>query len=62
MYVLSRFTASTVPAMAPEEEFVSCGNANAIMPDNLPGKGLAQHPMLYVGENCNCKRTLFSVG
>src|SRR6185437_5918874 len=20
---------------------------------NVPGKGLAQHPMLYVGENCN---------
>ena len=51
--VLNRFTASSVPAMAPEEEFASCGNADAIVPANLPGKGLSQHPMLYVGENCN---------
>jgi hypothetical protein len=53
MDVLSLFTAANVPAMSPEEEFVACGNPNAIVPANLPGNGLSQHPMLYVGENCN---------
>jgi len=53
MDVLPLFTAANVPAMSPEEEFVACGNPNAIVPANLPGKGLSQHPMLYVGENCN---------
>ena len=24
-----------------------------MIPPGLPGKGLAQHPMLYIGENCN---------
>ena len=31
---------------------------NGITRSGLPGKGLAQHPMLYVGENCN---TMFLV-
>ena len=53
MDVLHLFTAANVPAMSPEEEFVACGNPNAIVPANLPGNGLSQHPMLYVGENCN---------
>jgi len=53
MDVLPLFTAANVPAMRPEEEFVACGNPNAIVPANLPGNGLSQHPMLYVGENCN---------
>ncbi|MEO5998210.1 MAG: hypothetical protein ABIN89_15800 [Chitinophagaceae bacterium] len=53
MNVLGRFTASNVPAMAPEEEFAPSGNPDAIMPANLPGNGLSQHPMLYIGENCN---------
>ena len=53
MNVLNLFTASNVPAMSPEEEFVSCGNPDAISPTNLPGNGLSEHPMLYVGENCN---------
>jgi len=53
MDVLPLFTAANVPAMSPEEEFVACGNPNAIVPANLPGNGLSQHPMLYVGENCN---------
>lgn len=51
--VLPLFTAPGVPAMAPQEEFAAFGNPNAIVPANLPGKGLAQHPMLYIGENCN---------
>ncbi len=53
MNVLNRFTAANVPALAPEEEFAACGNPDAVAPANLPGNGLAQHPMLYVGENCN---------
>lgn len=53
MNVLHRFTAAAVPALAPEEEAVSRGNPDAIVPANFSGNGLAQHPMLYVGENCN---------
>lgn len=53
MNVLNLFTASNVPALGPDEEMVSCGNPDAVIPANLPGKGLSQHPMLYVGENCN---------
>src|ERR1700689_5646504 len=53
MDVLSRFTAAGVPTMAPEEEAVKFGKPDAVVPPNLPGNGLAQHPMLYVGENCN---------
>nr|WP_068888889.1 PQQ-binding-like beta-propeller repeat protein [Pedobacter panaciterrae] len=53
MDVLPLFTSPGVPAMAPEEEFAPLINSTEIPPSNLPGKGLAQHPMLYVGENCN---------
>ena len=53
MNVLNLFTAANVPAVGPDEEPASCGNPNAIAPANLPGNGLSQHPMLYVGENCN---------
>ncbi|MEJ7684183.1 MAG: hypothetical protein WKG06_41290 [Segetibacter sp.] len=54
MDVLHLFTAANVPAMSPEEEFAPCGNStNETPPADLPGNGLAQHPMLYVGENCN---------
>lgn len=53
MDVLDRFTAPNVPAIGPAEEFVSSGNPDAVIPPNLPGNGLAQHPMLYIGENCN---------
>jgi hypothetical protein len=53
MDVLSLFTAGAVPAMASQEEPAPCGYPEAFMPVNLPGKGLSQHPMLYVGENCN---------
>ncbi|MEO7768569.1 MAG: hypothetical protein ABIS01_14160, partial [Ferruginibacter sp.] len=38
---------------APEEEFAPLITSTEVPPANLPGKGLAQHPMLYVGENCN---------
>ena len=53
MAVLDRFTAPDVPAVGPAEEAAPFGNPNAVIPPDLPGKGLAQHPMLYVGENCN---------
>jgi hypothetical protein len=53
MDVLDLFTAPNVPALGPAEEFVPSGNPDAVIPPNLPGNGLAQHPMLYIGENCN---------
>lgn len=53
MDVLHLFTAPNVPAMAPQEEFAPLINSTEATPENLPGNGLAQHPMLYVGENCN---------
>jgi hypothetical protein len=53
MDVLKLFTAANVPAMAPEEEAAPLVAAAEETPANLPGKGLAQHPMLYIGENNN---------
>ena len=58
MDVLDRFTAAEVPAFAPSEIACSDNWTNGITLTNLPGNGLAQHPMLYVGENCN---TMFLV-
>ena len=52
MAVLDRFTASDVPALGPAETYSPAGRwTNGITPPNLPGRGLAQHPMLCVGEN-----------
>jgi hypothetical protein len=49
---LVKFTAPDVPAMAPEEQESPAGSwVNGITPPGLPGNGLAQHSMLYVGEN-----------
>lgn len=54
MAVLDRFTAPDVPAMGPGETVAPVGGwTNGITPPNLPGNGLAQHPMLYAGENYN---------
>lgn len=54
MAVLNRFTAAGVPALGPAEAEVSAGKwTNAPTPAGLPGKGLAQHPMLYWGEGYN---------
>ena len=50
---LPLFTAADVPAFAPGEIACSEGYTNGITRSGLPGNGLAQHPMLYVGENCN---------
>lgn len=50
--VLHLFTAPNVPAFGPDETESPVGNwVNGITPPGLPGKGLAQHSMLYVGEN-----------
>ena len=52
MNVLDRFTATNVPDFGLDETPAKAGNwVNGIAPGNLPGKGLAQHPMLLVGEN-----------
>ncbi len=52
MDVLHLFTAANVPALGLDETPSPAGKwTNGITPPNLPGKGLAQHPMLYVGEN-----------
>jgi hypothetical protein len=53
MNVLDLFTASRVPAMAPEEQFAPLITSNDEPPANLPGNGLGQHSMLYVGEMNN---------
>ncbi|MGQ8336944.1 beta-propeller domain-containing protein [Sunxiuqinia sp. A32] len=54
MDVLHLFTAPGVPELGPAEEFVQfVSRVDTTAPANLPGNGLAQHPMLYVGENCN---------
>lgn len=53
MDVLHLFTGPNVPAMAPEEELAPLIPSTEVTPANLPGNGLAQHPMLYIGENCN---------
>jgi hypothetical protein len=54
MAVLDRFTAADVPALGPAETEVAPRKAPAhLAPDGLPGKGLAEHPMLYLGEGYN---------
>jgi len=53
--VLDKFTAADVPVIGPEEVPIDPPNWTAA-PDEaqgLPGNGLAQHPMLYIGEGCN---------
>src|SRR5579864_2238991 len=47
MAVLDKFTVANVPALGPAETEVVPGNwTNPPTPADLPGKGLAQHPML----------------
>lgn len=57
--VLDRFTAPDVPKQGPDEAPLPARNwpEPATVPD-LPGKGIAQHPMLYAGEGYN---TIFLV-
>jgi hypothetical protein len=54
MSILDRFTAPEVPALASSEAEVAARKGEPTpQPANLPGKGLAQHPMLYIGEGYN---------
>jgi outer membrane protein assembly factor BamB len=56
LQALPKFTAADVPAAGPEEIPIDpptwIVSTNDTTP-GLPGKGLAQHPMLYIGEGCN---------
>ena len=54
MGLLDRFTAADVPVLGPAETEVPPPKwTKAPTPPNLPGNGLAQHPMLYAGESYN---------
>ena len=54
MDVLYKFTAPDVPALGPAEAEVKPRKPYTNSPpSDLPGNGLAQHPMLYVGEGYN---------
>jgi len=54
MDVLYKFTAPDVPALASSETEVKPRKPYTNSPPaDLPGNGLAQHPMLYVGEGYN---------
>jgi outer membrane protein assembly factor BamB len=61
MDVLHLFMAANVPNMAPQEEPSAMITPGEEAPANLPGKGLAQHSMLYVGEN-NTRMSLINDG
>ena len=50
---LSKFTANDVPTTGPAERPLGqLASTNPVL-TNLPGKGLAQHPMLFIGEGYN---------
>ncbi len=51
--LLDRFTAPDVPVKGPAEEEVAARKGDQPIPTGLPGKGLAEHPMLYIGEGYN---------
>jgi len=53
MAKLSRFTAADVPTLAPTETEVAPLKWDQPIPPGLPGNGMAQHPMLYIGEGYN---------
>ena len=53
MDVLPLFTAPNVPQMAPAEAEAPRNWKTAPVPVGLPGEGIAQHPMLYIGEGYN---------
>ena len=53
MGLLGRFTAAGVPAMGPAETEVAPRKWDQPIPPGLPGNGLAEHPMLYIGEGYN---------
>jgi hypothetical protein len=51
--ILSRFTAADVPQLGPAEEEIAPRKSDQPAPMGLPGKGLAEHAMLYIGEGYN---------
>ncbi len=53
MALLDRFTACIVPALAATETEVEPFKWDKSVTPGLPGNGMAQHPMLYVGEGYN---------
>jgi hypothetical protein len=53
MAELGRFTAADVPVLGPAETAVAPPPWEPEVRAGLPGKGIAQHPMLYVGEGYN---------
>ncbi|MGA9068707.1 MAG: hypothetical protein WB424_00545 [Terracidiphilus sp.] len=53
MALMSRFTAADVPALGPAETEVAPRVWDQPIPTGLPGNGIAQHPMLYIGEGYN---------
>jgi hypothetical protein len=53
MAQLPRFSAPGVPALGPAEIAVPARTWDKPIPAGLPGKGMAQHPMLYIGEGYN---------
>jgi hypothetical protein len=61
MAILNRFTAPDVPELGPGETPVKPLSPGKPAPAGLPGNGLAQHPMLYIGEGYN-KMFLISDG
>jgi len=56
--VLPRFASAGVAKMAPEETETPAPTWPPKVGTGLPGKGMAQHPMLYIGEGLN---TIFVV-
>lgn len=53
MAQLPRFTEPGVPALGAGETEVPPRTWDKPIPTGLPGKGMAQHPMLYIGEGYN---------
>ena len=51
--LLPLFTAPNVPPMAPTESEAPRDWKEKAVPNGLPGHGLAQHPMLFLGEGYN---------
>ena len=51
--VLPLFTAQDVPALGPQETAAPPLAPAPASPQNLPGHGMAEHPMLYFGEGYN---------
>jgi hypothetical protein len=53
MKLLPLFTTPNVPQMAPTETEAPRDWKEKPIPKGLPGKGMAQHPMLFLGEGYN---------